>query len=871
MAEIDRGTWESRGRKEPKLLKVVMVTSIVAVLFASSLSLLSNPSSEIPPTPIPAGVSYTTHASIYIVGDAAFTAPNGVTGGNGTVSNPYIISGWEIDASSSPTGAGIYIASTTAYFIVRGCFVRDGGSSNNGINLANCPNCTTISDNICSNNCWGINLYKSNGITISNNTCSGNSGGISIGSSSNNTLIDNNCNSNNGFGIALAFTTALSTNNTLNNNTCSNNNYGIGLYKSSDNTLSNNNCSNNLFIGIYLFGGASYSSDNNKIFGNQVCNNTGYGVCIDSGSGTNNRFWDNTFIGNNGAGSVRNPSYLQAYDAGTNNRWNTSGTPHGYGNYWGDLTTPDANFDGIVDYSYNLTGSAGAKDFYPLTWLYTPHAPIFINGNSQFTLANGVVSGSGTIADPYILERWYIDASAENGIRIWNTDAHFILRDCDIHNGGSSYNGTYLNNSANGTLINNTCSNNNYGIVLWSSSNNNTLTNNTCLNNNRGISLDSSSNNTISNNTCSNNWAGIALDSSSNNTISNNNCSNNKNGTYLHDSSDNTLSNNTCSNNDRGISLGGSSDSNTLSDNTCSNNSYGITLTSSSDNTLSNNTCSDNAWEGIYLDSSSSNTLNNNNCSGNAWEGISLRASGSNTLSNNTCSGNWYGVYLDLSSDNTLSNNTCSSNNERGISLSGSSSNTLSNNTCSDNSRGIYLKSSSNSNTLSNNTCSNNQFGIYLSSSSDNTAAWNQICNNSGFGMLVTAGADRNMIWNNTFVGNNGAGTVYDPTHIQASDDGTNNWWNTSGSPHGYGNYWSDLTTPDVNGDGIVDDPFDYVIGGSAGAKDYYPLTTPSIPPYIPEFSDLVVPIVGLMLILLIVGRARKKPGEGFGSESNPC
>jgi len=35
--------------------------------------------------------------------------------------------------------------------------------------------------------------------------------------------------------------------------------------------------------------------------------------------------------------------------------------------------TLDANFDGTVDWSYNLTGSVGAKDYYPLT---TPAPPI---------------------------------------------------------------------------------------------------------------------------------------------------------------------------------------------------------------------------------------------------------------------------------------------------------------------------------------------------------------------------------------------------------------------------------------------------------------------------------------------------------------
>jgi parallel beta-helix repeat protein len=169
------------------------------------------------------------------------------------------------------------------------------------------------------------------------------------------------------------------------------------------------------------------------------------------------------------------------------------------------------------------------------------------------------------------------------------------------------------------------------------------------------------------------------------------------------------------------------------------------------------------------------------------------------------------------------------------------------------------LESSSNNNTISNNNCSsNNNYGIYLDSSSNNIVAWNHICNNSGYGIYASTGADRNMIWNNTFIGNNGAGSVYDINHIQAYDAGTNNYWNTSGSPHGYGNYWSDLTTPDTNFDGIVD--WSYNLTGSAGAKDYYPLTAPSIPPIIPEFSEVVIPIVGLMLIALVIGGTRKKP-----------
>jgi parallel beta-helix repeat protein len=419
---------------------------------------------------------------------------------------------------------------------------------------------------------------------------------------------------------------------------------------------------------------------------------------------------------------------------------------------------------------------------------YTSHATIYIDGNSQFTNASGVVWGSGTVADPYIIEGWDISASSAHGIRIQNTNAYFIVRDCYVHDSGPSYYGISLH-TVNGIVSNNTCWNNEYGIALDSSSDNNTLSNNTCSDNTIiGIYLDSSSNNTLIDNTCSNNYDGIYLDSSSNNTLSNNNCSNNWAGIALDSSSNNNaLSNNTCSDNTViGISLGYSSNNNTLSNNNFSNNQYGIILGySSNNNTLISNNCSSNSGMGIFLyESSNNNTLISNNCSSNVLEGIELGSSSNNTLSNNTCN-------------------------------------------------------------------LNIQYGIRLWSSSDNKISWNQVCNNTLRGVDIVSGSN-NTIWNNTFIGNNGGGG-------QAEDDGTNNWWNTSGTPHGYGNYWNDLTTPDINDDGIVDDPFDYVIGGSAGAKDYYPLTTPSIPPSIPEFSDLVVPIVGLMLILLIFDRARKK------------
>ncbi|MEM3040044.1 MAG: hypothetical protein QXO54_04490, partial [Candidatus Methanomethylicaceae archaeon] len=77
--------------------------------------------------------------------------------------------------------------------------------------------------------------------------------------------------------------------------------------------------------------------------------------------------------------------------------------------------------------------------------------PITIVGNDQFTPENGVVSGSGTPSDPYIIENWTIDAQNGNGISIFHTDAYFIIRNCTIFNGVY---GIYMLNVTNGRIEN---------------------------------------------------------------------------------------------------------------------------------------------------------------------------------------------------------------------------------------------------------------------------------------------------------------------------------------------------------------------------------------------------------------------------------
>jgi parallel beta-helix repeat protein len=647
-------------------------------------------------------------------------------------------------------------------------------------------------------------------------------------------------------------------------NTCLNNWWhGIMLGGTSNNdTLSDNDCSYSQY-GIYL----DSSGNNDMLTLNKPHDNTGYGIYATAGAGRNT-IWNNTLTGNNGVG-------VQAYDNGANNRWNSSS---GCGNWWSDWTTPDAVAPfGIVDLPYDISGSAGEKDYYPLAVQpgtpYVPRPAIAIDGNADFATqaAAELWNGEGTPGNPYIIQGYEIVASSAHGISIQNVDAHFVVRTCYIHDGGSGYIGIYLNNCVNGSLSSNICSNDMVGIYL-ESSNGVTVSDNTCTGNYYAMYLYDSDGNTVSGNNCDYNYeCGIYLESSSGNVLIDNMCSSDNYGIYLTlydiDPSDlNIIDNNVCHYNFIGIFLEWTGND-TLTENDCTESDYGIALLNSDGNTLSDNNCSYDSECGIYLEASSENTLSGNNCSGDyygifltyqvteEWDedlgeyvytyygsdsnalidnvclinyiGIYLDSSNGNTLINNLCIWNYgddCGIYLHDSDDNAISGNNCSENDD-GIYIDSSSGNTISDNICSNNYYdGIYLYDSSH-NTLDGNNCSYNQYGVYLASSSSNDITHSQLCVNSPYGVYVDSGSDSNTIWNNTFIGNNGAGDMYDPAYIQAYDEGWGDWWNTTGLSYNYGNYWSDWKTPDIVSPlGIVDEP--YILGGGGGGgggRDYYP------------------------------------------------
>lgn len=274
------------------------------------------------------------HGSISITSDTGFNFTNGVTEGNGSFDNPFVIRDWLINVTNT---TGISIINTKAYFFIRNCIVKGNNSCQYlGININNAYNGRIDGCEISGSNYRGIYVYKSENCAITNNSVHDNVIGLWIHTRSNkNRILDNH----------------------IYNNNANKTSGGVGLVIGEVNgcIISHNHICDGTQYGIIL-----HYAEYNIIEYNIVENNLLGCVQLDSAS-KHNIIHENRFINNNGGTK-------QAIDNGKENTWYYNKR----GNYWSDWTSPDNNSDGIVDFPYIVNASLGITDPYPLVDLIIP-------------------------------------------------------------------------------------------------------------------------------------------------------------------------------------------------------------------------------------------------------------------------------------------------------------------------------------------------------------------------------------------------------------------------------------------------------------------------------------------------------------------
>ena len=762
--------------------------------------------------------------------------------GSGTPGDPIIISGYQIDAEGGPFG--IYIANTTINFVLRGCsvnntrYVSEPYNVGAGVHLHNVSNCT-VSDVEVSNCDVGI-LYNVGEGDLEVTGCR---------------VFDNNAG---GFtGYCHRVMNVSMTNNIFINNSCSgdpcepgggvrlfgwNNTTAVVNVRATGNTIDNNGTSGGLFrVGDFgegdpaVYGRYVPFEVNVTLMDNHIIGGEGGGLKLLALSKLSLYAENNTIL-NGGSCSNRigyNPGGYFVKDLECVLKENILGRNNS--EHWGDSWKIMAENEveaSIQDNRISNTSFGSLR----IGWacgeigVYSGIVDADIKGNNITDCRGGGISVMAKdkldtkISSNYLdnITEGYPGGGYRSGIEVVG------LNNCRV-NADIRYN--TVNNSLNNGILLAGGDLPARGMVA-----NNRISRGHPMNlDHVGIELNNTIGTPVMRNTITH-FAGAGirvLDSYSSRIVEN----------LIH----NTSVNHTDPREIFGAIVLDNTNGTEVRHNRIVNSSFGINLFGySSENSVLNNTLEIFFVGTIFQIQSDNNTARNNTYNGGYVGMLPGYGSSNNTVSGNHVSETTVGIYSIFSNDITIegcevhgsemfgisvienrgaavSDNRVF-NTSRGVNIERCWDSEIQNNTIVDQDRGIYVESSVGISLTGNTVINSSMEGIDLFQTDRSRIARNLIRDSTGYGIRLLESND-NELFENAFLFNNGTGKEYNGSISQAFDDLAANRWNLSGE----GNYWLDLTNPDSDGDGVVDDP--YSIPDNDSAADERPLVYSPISP----------------------------------------